>query len=262
MDTVFKIPLNKSISDFTNQRSNDFQQQMTKGIPCHVTKIEKDMVTVAFDAKNNTWTVPSVKMPQAFSPYGRDPTKVGDKGYAAPADYNLGGNSGLGGGIADFSPRGNLTPLVFHPISHTNTEKRDYDQYTLTGGTNGVRIIQKQQQTQTQSPPQAQRRVRALEARVLRYHTRRFGWKFPQPNPLADEDNKNAFMQIDKDGKIQHTSTDGKHEVTVDQNQKKITLNVPVEDKVYLGGDGQEGIYLPVMLVDMTPSKNVFARKS
>jgi hypothetical protein len=126
---------------------------MIKGIPCHVVKVDKDIVTVHFDIQNNVWSVPEMKMPVAFSDYVRDPTQVGDKGYASPADFYLGGNSGLGGGVADFSPRGNLTTLVFHPMSKTTNEPRDYDQLTLTGGPHGVKIIQKKQQQNTPLPP-------------------------------------------------------------------------------------------------------------
>jgi hypothetical protein len=152
VDSSIKWPINYSTNRFASQRSNDFQTNMSKGIPCHVTKIDKDMVTVAFDTKNNVWTVPTMKMPQAFSGYARDATQVGDHGYACPSDYYLGGNSGLGGGIANYAPRGNLTALAFHPMSRTANQTRDYDKYTVTGGKNGVQFWQgpvpsQQQQT-------------------------------------------------------------------------------------------------------------------
>jgi hypothetical protein len=75
----------------------------------------------------------------------REPTQVGDKGIVHQADYYLGGISGIGGGNSDFSPRGNLTPLVFKPISQNVFEGRDYDQLTLYGGPHGVKIIQRPQ---------------------------------------------------------------------------------------------------------------------
>jgi hypothetical protein len=154
VDSNLTRPINYSLSRHTNQKSNDFQLIDSKGIPCHVVKVEKDIVTVAFDTHNGVWTVPTMKMPQAFSSYARDATQVGDHGYAVRSNYYLGGNSGLGGGVADYGPRGNLTPLTFHPISRTQSQTRDYDQYTVTGGKTGVKIWQgpppSQQQQQGQ----------------------------------------------------------------------------------------------------------------
>jgi hypothetical protein len=53
------------------------------------------------------------------------PTQVGDLGYTAPADVYLGGISGLGKGIARFIRRGNLSNLVFTPVSNANSPPID-----------------------------------------------------------------------------------------------------------------------------------------
>jgi hypothetical protein len=123
-----KNPFQRNIDVWVDKKINDQLQRISKPIPCHVTAVDKDFVTVAFETHDNTFTPPTVKIPQSMSPYARDPTQVGDKGYAVPSNYY---------------PRGNLTPLSFQPISHTDTESRDYDQYTVTGGPNGVMITSK-----------------------------------------------------------------------------------------------------------------------
>lgn len=85
-----------------------------------------------------------------MSPYGRNPTQVGDKGYAVPGHYYLGGVTGDAGGNTDFYPRGNLTTLSFEHTSHKQNPDRDVDQLTHMGGPNGwvVGSFQGQQQDQ------------------------------------------------------------------------------------------------------------------
>lgn len=76
-------------------------------------------------------------MPVATSEYARVPLQVGDKGFAIAADAYLGGNSGLGGGTADLTRRGNLTPLVFCPIGNTAWFSVDLNAFVIYGQ-NGV----------------------------------------------------------------------------------------------------------------------------
>lgn len=272
MDLSFRRPFNHSVNDFTNQRSNDFQLGMSKGLPCHVIAVDKDMVTVAFDTKNTVWTPPNMKMPQAFSAYGREPTRVGDKGTAVPSDYYLGGVTGLGGGTADYSPRGNLTALVFHPASNTGTESRDYDQLTMNGGKTGVRIQQgppaQPSNAQTPAPTSVRRTLSPTSARVLRHAPRRLGRLMPTLTRAALMDAnpqpaKQSFMQIDNQGVISHSSKSGDHVITVDENNKKLAAQVPADGQhfVYLGGSGKTpSLYAPVLCAGLVPSVNVMAK--
>lgn len=272
MDLSYRRPFHHSVNDFSSQRSNDFQLGMSKGIPCHVTAIDKDMVTVAFDTKNSVWTPPNMKMPQAFSTYGRDPTRVGDKGYAVPSDYQLGGNSGLGGGVADYSPRGNLTALVFHPMSNTGNESRDYDQLTHSGGKNGVMIRQgppAQPSSNNGVTPASfsRRRLSPTSAAVLRHSPGRLGRLMPAlaRAALADSNPQPAdqsFIQIDKDGVISHSSKSKDHVITVDESNSRIAVQVPSQNHiVYLGGSGKkQSLYAPVLCGGLVPSVNVWAK--
>jgi hypothetical protein len=272
VDSSFKKPLNESLADTANAHANNFQQVSSKGLPCHVTKVSKDMVTVMFETNNGVWSMPTREMPQAFSAYAREPTKVGDKGYASPADYYLGGVTGLGGGKTNFAPKGNLTPLVFHPISNTGTEKRDYDQYTLTGGKTGVKIVQGESSKTSNDPrlppPPSVRRVRGLStAARKRWQFGRVGlFQGKADSSSGDTTDKRATMLIDKDGVITHTGKlDGDsnkpHQMLIDSSKQKIALNVPVQGSiVYLGGPGKKPEYYSPVITGGGASINVWAK--
>ena len=265
-DNALKQSLSWSISHAAAKRANDFSHTPAKGLPCRVTKIEKDILTVAFEGSNGVWNMPTRKISQAFSPYGRDPTQVGDKGYASPSDYYLGGINKVGGGQANWKQRGNLTPLVFHPISKAKSEERDYDQLTHAGGPTGVKILQtaKQPKDDEAKPPDQPSPHLMLAMRSWGYAARRAWLARPapkmEPTPYADDDR--SFMEIDKGGKIIHHSKTGKHAAIVDEDGKNVALKAPKESKVHLGGDGTEGEFLPVLLAGGIPSVNVFGRKS
>ena len=135
-------PIPFSLSRAIDERTQDKEQISTKALPCTVTKIVGELVTVSIDMKGN-YTIPNITIPQLFSEYFRQPTQVGDKGWAIPADFYLGGQSGQGGGTANFYQRGNLTPLVFAPISQKkfpHNTSRDPNS-AFVNGPNGV-IIQ------------------------------------------------------------------------------------------------------------------------
>jgi hypothetical protein len=263
-DNALKTPFNLSLITAADRRADNFRQSQAKSIPVKVTKVDKDFVTVSFEPQNGIWTLPQMKMTQSFSRYGREPTQVGDMGYAVPSEYNTQTLSGLGGSYTNFFPKGNLSPLSFQPFSKAQNETRDYDQYTMTGGPNGVKIIQSSQSAKEKPPgntgqPQPttyQRRLLGMSSRArsrwLRHAPR------PQPQDSQQQTPK-AFMQIDNKGVILHQSPDAKHQMLVDQDNQKIALNVPISDTVFLGGDGKEGKYALVATVD-GPAKNVKAR--
>ena len=193
------------------------------------------------------------KISQAFSPYGRDPTQVGDKGYARPSDYHIGRINKLGDVPSNWKQRGNLTPLVFHPISKAKSEERDYDQLTHAGGPTGVKIIQTAKQPKEDEASRLTA-CPAPDASDARLGLMRRGWlgcatSFAQPSvtPFAEDDR--TSMEIDKEGKIiHHASKTGKHVMTVDEDGKKMTLRVPVSDrKIWIGGSGKKpSLYQPV----------------
>ena len=101
--------------------------------------VKGQIVQVAFDvlqplASGGNVQLPPTTIPIATSAYDWVPIQVGDKGYTVAADTYMGGVSGLGGGVADLSSRGNLTNLVFHPVANSN--------WTPGGGASGdMRVI-------------------------------------------------------------------------------------------------------------------------
>lgn len=106
-------------------------------LPCHVVKVTGSIVTVAFDVQNSPQSLPNITIPKAESPWIRMPTQVGDKGYTAAVDVYLGGVSGIGGGTATMTRRGNLSTLVFVPVSNTNAPPIDQNAAQIQGP-NGV----------------------------------------------------------------------------------------------------------------------------
>lgn len=139
-DNSARTPMAMGLSALASTHASDDQQIQTKAVPSHVVKRQKEFMTVAFDL-NSPYTMPTVKVPQTFG-YVREPTQIGDKGFVTIGDFILNGVSGDGGGTANLPSQGNLTALAFQPISQMAFEDRDYDQLTLFGGPNGVKIIQ------------------------------------------------------------------------------------------------------------------------
>jgi hypothetical protein len=260
------------MNQWSSKRINTENEGQAKSIPCHVTKVDKDFIYVAFETQNGIFTMPTVKIPKSNSQYAREPTQVGDKGYAVPGNYYLGGVTGDSGGSTDFYPRGNLTTLSFNGISHKQSPNRDYDQLTHMGGPNGwmVGTYQKQQQDQQQQQQQNQQvaaSIAGFKPAAFRNQQAKFRKQLNIPSTfdattsgtsdLSGGQQTNGQQQqqdptqfsFDKDGKCVIKSKDDNHVITVDQKSGVITLNVPANHKVYVGGDGKTGQYAQLTTV-------------
>jgi hypothetical protein len=281
------------MNQWAEKRINDSQENQAKSMPCHVTKVDKDFIYVAFETKNSVFTMPTVKIPKSNSQYAREPTQQGDKGYAVPGNYYLGGVTGDAGGNTDFYPRGNLTTLSFNGVSHKQNPDRDYDQLTHMGGPSGWVTQAFQQQQQDQSSQQNGGTTGGTPTQTVHVtRTRQFskpiqmagqpirlrGTPPPVVKPLdpstggggtggsgtssgsgGQQQQDKTLFSFDKNGKSLMQSKDDKHQVIVDQQGKKIALNVPTSEKVYAGGDGSQGKYAQVITKD-GPSLNTYAR--
>jgi hypothetical protein len=124
-DNFSKLWLQKSQNQLAINRAAQEIQKQGRALPCRVTAVTGSIVTVEFEMDTSPWTLPPVTIPKAESNWVRMPTQVGDFGYTAPADVYLGGISGLGKGIARFIRRGNLSNLVFTPVSNANSPPID-----------------------------------------------------------------------------------------------------------------------------------------
>ncbi len=285
-----KHPFPHRMGMWSTRKTNDSQESQAKSIPCHVVKVEKDFVHVQFETNNNIFTMPTVKMTQGFSRFGREPTQVGDKGYALAGGYHLGGNTAYSGGNTSFYPRGNLTSLSFQPLANLKAPKRDYDQHHETGGPNGwiVKTMEKQEeQSQGQSsssgnggssgsgnggssgsgngsssPAMRRTQMRLMEQRnfmaargilskgltdIVSGSSGGLGGTGSTTSGSSgadsQQDNDKTQFSFDKDGLATIQSKDDKHLITVDGKNKKVTLQVPNDETIYVGGDGKTGKY-------------------
>jgi hypothetical protein len=287
------------LNQWQRNQSNNHREQQTKAMPVHVVEVAKDFIKVAFETANGIFTPPIVKIPKGHSQYSREPTQVGDKGHAAPGDYYQGGATGDAGGNTNFYPRSNLTSLVFHGLSQVANPSRIVDQLTHMAGPAGwivnAFVKQAQQQKQGQQGQQGtsgqqqsviprniqhaqgqraaamnvQRRIMAkargvsvqslLTPTVLDTANAGGSQSGQDQSQQQQQDNDKTNFSFDKDALATVQSKDTDHNITVDSKGKKITLNVPVGEKVYVGGDGKKGQYARIM-TEKGPSKNSFAR--
>jgi hypothetical protein len=130
-----KTPFSRTLSLFAQQKALDEIAKRWQALPGRVVAVTGAIVTVSFDVAGVT--LPQATMPLFGPEYVRYPVQVGDKGVAFPASVYIGGVSGLGGGVADDTLRGNLTTLVWFPCGNTGWTAVDDDAVTLYGP-NGV----------------------------------------------------------------------------------------------------------------------------
>ena len=134
-DNAQKLWIQGSLNRIANKKTLDNLQLQVKAMPVSVTAIKGNLVTVKFELQSN-FTIPSVTVPKAESPYFSAPVQVGDKGYVVPADFYMGGVSDNGGGVANAYPRANLTNGVFVPVRSKSARATSTTKVQI-GGPNG-----------------------------------------------------------------------------------------------------------------------------
>ncbi|WP_321913586.1 hypothetical protein [Paraburkholderia sp. J11-2] len=132
-DNYGKLWLQKTTNQLAVTRAQQAIKSLGRALPCRVTAVSGAIVTVAFEVNAAPWNLPQITIPKAESPWIRMPTQVGDKGVTMPADVYLGGVSGLGGGVASMLQRGNLSALVFVPVSNANSGPIDQNAAQIQG---------------------------------------------------------------------------------------------------------------------------------
>lgn len=128
-----KTPAVQTLNAFGDQKVAEHIERLGQGLPCHVTAVSGQIVTVAFDVADTGVTLPSITIPIATWKYDWEPVQIGDQGFTTVATARLGGVSGLGGGTADLSQPANLTALVFVPISNKSWTVPNVNQRVVQG---------------------------------------------------------------------------------------------------------------------------------
>lgn len=128
-----KLNFGRNMNQFTERKIQDALEVSGKVLPVTVVKQSGNMITVSFSLTNIPYTLPQVTIPIFGPQYIRYPMQSGDRGIVIPADTYIGGVSGQGGGTADMTQPGNLSALVFLPISNTEWDIVDGDVLTLYG---------------------------------------------------------------------------------------------------------------------------------
>ena len=135
-----KTPLARALNATAQRRALDAIAVTGRALPAHVVAVSGSIVTVAFDV-SGPWTIPNVTCPIQGPEYIRMPTRVGDKGCVFPADASLGGNSGLGSGLATIpSLPANLSAVVFFPFGNSTWTATDDPNAVVIYGPNGAII--------------------------------------------------------------------------------------------------------------------------
>jgi hypothetical protein len=149
LNDLTKLNYSEYIYSFTRNVAAGVSQNNPKTIQGHVSKIlPNDFLEFTIDS-SGPFTFPKITIPQAFSKYHREPTQVGDKGYAVPNDYAIAPTDGSSSGSANTYPRGNLATHVFHPISNKSWDTRDPNMFLVTGGPSGHTIQSQDKSTST-----------------------------------------------------------------------------------------------------------------
>jgi hypothetical protein len=132
-DNYLKLPLQSALNKLAVSTARKAIESEGSALPCRVVAVSGSIVTVAFEVNSSRLTLPQVTIPKAESNWIRTPTQIGDFGFTVPADVYLGGVSGLGGGIASMTKPGNLSALVFVPISNKASPPIDQNAAQVQG---------------------------------------------------------------------------------------------------------------------------------
>jgi hypothetical protein len=114
-----KLWIAEAINKVAIARAEEAIQRIGKALPCRVTAVDGTHVTVAFEVNAAPFTMPTITIPKAESPWFRSPTQVGDFGLTIPSHAYLNSVNGQGGASPNLARPGNLSALVWVPVGST-----------------------------------------------------------------------------------------------------------------------------------------------
>lgn len=136
-----KTPIARTLNQFVGGSIGRAMSMLGPQLPASVVAVvSSGIVTVKFELTGIVYTLPQITVPILGSEYVRLPIQQGMKGWVMSADAYLGGMSGLGGGTANLTRRGNLSALVFSPIGNSNWSATDDPNSVVIYGPDGVII--------------------------------------------------------------------------------------------------------------------------
>jgi hypothetical protein len=134
-----KTPFARSLEQFSQRKVRAALELLGQNLPASVAAIASPgTVVVNFELTGIPYTLSQIEVPVEGAEYVRLPIQVGMLGWVKAADAYLGGVSGLGGGIADLTPRPNLSNLVWSPIGNKNWSAPDDPRKLVLYGPDGA----------------------------------------------------------------------------------------------------------------------------
>ena len=133
-DYFTKLWFQKNQNELAIRRASELIENIGAALPCEVTAVTGQLVTVKWKMDTSPWTLPSVTIPCAGqSPWNYRPTQVGDTGVAMPSSVALGQIVGVSAAPATFKNPGNLGALVFVPVGTKAFVPPDVNAYLVQG---------------------------------------------------------------------------------------------------------------------------------
>jgi hypothetical protein len=134
-----KYPFVKGMNAFADGKIGGALDLLGKAVPASVVSVDETntIVTIKFEIQAD-FPLPQVTCPLVGPEFMRFPIAAGVRGYVIPADFYMGGVSGLGGGTATPTQQPNLTTSVFFPVGNAGFTATDDQRATVIYGPNGV----------------------------------------------------------------------------------------------------------------------------
>ncbi len=151
-DNAQKTPIQHTLNRWADGKINSAQALLGKAVPASALSVDATgtIVTVKLEVQQQPFTFPEVTCPVYGPQWVRWPIQPGDPGVCFPADYYMGGMSGLGDGVASLSQMMNLGTLVWFPIGNTNFGDTDNPNAVVIYGPDGTIIRDRDKKTAIQ----------------------------------------------------------------------------------------------------------------